>query len=71
MSAWAQARKKAGLKLPEAAKKLGISQTVLRHLEDEAFAPNAAELAAFQRVYAKSRASAKPEDPDQLDLFAQ
>ena len=72
MSLWAEARKKAGLTIPEAAKKLGLSQAVLRSLEDGGFAPDAAEMAAFNRVYGRAKAkAAQPEDTNQLDLFAQ
>ena len=64
------ARERAGLKLAEAAKKLGMSATVLRMLEDSIFRPTAEETASFGRLYARaSRSSRASVSPGQGDLF--
>ena len=51
MSQLAKAREAKGLTLPEAAKKLGITQAVLRGLEGGCFLPRPCEVAAMRRVY--------------------
>lgn len=64
MNAIAKARKKAGLKLHQAAAKLGMTAATLRALEDGAFPPSATERAALALLY-----GAHLIDPRQGHLF--
>lgn len=59
-----QAREKKGLRLNEAARKLGFTSATLRALEDGAFPPNPAERKALEQMYGLHLV-----DPRQGDLF--
>ena len=64
MSNLRKAREKKGLRLNEAAKKLGMTAATLRALEDGAFPPSATERAALALLY-----GAHLIDPRQGHLF--
>ena len=65
-------RLKRGLKLNEAAKAMGMSQTILRMIEDGPIKPTAHELRIILAAYAPPEASRAPAklDAHQGDLFS-